>query len=51
MNFRRQEVIDITVGTKGVASLIRDWKIFKESSNFDHKQIRLTLLSQTEKKP
>jgi len=36
LDSKRQEVIDITMGTKGVASLIRDWRVSKEPSGSDH---------------
>ncbi|XP_020296502.1 uncharacterized protein LOC109861325 [Pseudomyrmex gracilis] len=39
----RREVIDITVSTERVASLVRDWRVPNEPSGSDHKQIRLTL--------
>lgn len=41
MDCKRQEVIDITVGRERMASIVRDWKVAKEPSGSDHKQIRL----------
>jgi len=46
MDARRQEIIDITICTKGVFELIGDWKVLDEPSGSDHRQIRLTLRQQ-----
>ncbi|XP_020298130.1 uncharacterized protein LOC109862474 [Pseudomyrmex gracilis] len=43
LDSRRQEVIDITVCKKRVASLVNDWRVSDEPSGSDHRQIRLTL--------
>jgi len=43
MDARRQEIIDITICTKGVFELIGNWRVLDEPSGSDHKQIRLTL--------
>ncbi|XP_018403024.1 PREDICTED: uncharacterized protein LOC108779950 [Cyphomyrmex costatus] len=43
MDCRRQEVLDITISTGGVADLVRDWRVSGEPSGSDHRQIRYNL--------
>jgi hypothetical protein len=51
LDSRRQEVLDITICTRGLAGLARDWRVASEPSGLDHRQIRYTLDQiQTEKK-
>jgi hypothetical protein len=39
----RQEVLDITLCTKGLASLVRDWRVSSKPSRSDHGQIHYAL--------
>jgi hypothetical protein len=51
LDSRRQEVLDITICTRGLAGLVRDWRVASEPSGSDHRHIRYTLDQiQTEKK-
>jgi hypothetical protein len=43
LDSRRQEVLDITICTRGSVGLVRDWRIASEPSGSDHRQIRFTL--------
>ncbi|XP_015123481.1 uncharacterized protein LOC107045661 [Diachasma alloeum] len=43
MDCRRQELLDITMCTTGMADLVRDWRVSREASGSDHSQIRLSL--------
>ncbi|XP_018405655.1 PREDICTED: uncharacterized protein LOC108782006 [Cyphomyrmex costatus] len=43
MDCRRQEVLDITICTEGVADLVRNWRVSGEPSGSDHRQIRYNL--------
>ena len=43
MDSRRQEVLDITICTRGLVGLVRDWRVSSEPSGSDHRQIRFTL--------
>jgi hypothetical protein len=39
----QQEVLDITLCTKGSVGLVRDWRVSREPSGLDHRQIRYAL--------
>jgi hypothetical protein len=43
LDSRRQEVLDIKICTRGLAGLVRDWRVCSEPSGSDHRQIRFTL--------
>ncbi|XP_018395989.1 PREDICTED: uncharacterized protein LOC108774392 [Cyphomyrmex costatus] len=43
MDCRRQEVLDITISTGGLADLVRDWRVSGEPSGSDHRQVRYDL--------
>ncbi|XP_046142185.1 uncharacterized protein LOC123987908 [Osmia bicornis bicornis] len=43
MDFRRQEVIDITISSQGLVDLVRDWRVSNEPSGSDHRLIRFSL--------
>ncbi|XP_032689122.1 uncharacterized protein LOC116852664 [Odontomachus brunneus] len=43
MDCRRREVIDLTLCTRGVADLVRDWRVSNEPSGSDHRQLRFAL--------
>jgi len=45
MDRRRQEVIDITLCSEGMAGLVRDWRIFCKPSGSEraHRQVRFSL--------
>jgi hypothetical protein len=43
LDSRRQEVLDITICTRGLVGLVRDWRVSSEPSGSDHRQIRSTL--------
>ena len=43
LDSRRQEVLDITICTRGLVGLVRDWRVSSEPSGSDHRQIRFTL--------
>jgi hypothetical protein len=43
LDSRRHEVLDITICTRGLVGLVRDWRVSSEPSGSDHKQIRFTL--------
>jgi hypothetical protein len=43
LDSRRQEMLDITLCTRGLVGLVRDWKVFNESCGSDHRQIHFTL--------
>lgn len=50
MDCRRQEVIDITVCTEGMTSLVGDWRVSDEPSGSDYRQIRYALKHTEDKK-
>jgi hypothetical protein len=37
LDSRRQEVLDITLCTRGLAGLVRDWRVSSEPSKSDHR--------------
>ena len=43
LDSRRQEVLDITLCTRGLEGLVRHWRISSEPSGSDHRQICFTL--------
>jgi hypothetical protein len=43
LDSRRQEVLDITICTRGLVGLVRDWRVSNKPSGSDHRQIRFTL--------
>jgi len=43
MDCRRQEVIDITLCSRGVAGLVGDWRVSSEPSGSDHRQVHFNL--------
>jgi len=43
MDCRRQEVIDITLCSRGAAGLVRDWRVSSEPSGSDHRQVHFNL--------
>ena len=43
VNKLRQEVIDITVASQGMANLVENWYVSHEASMSDHRQIRLQI--------
>ncbi|XP_024874752.1 uncharacterized protein LOC112456449, partial [Temnothorax curvispinosus] len=45
LDSRRQEVIDITLGTRGVVDLVAGWRVSNEPSGSDHRQIRFDLVN------
>ncbi|XP_071580756.1 uncharacterized protein [Temnothorax nylanderi] len=44
LDSRRQEVIDITLCTRGVLDLVAGWRVSNEPSGSDHRQIRFDLV-------
>ncbi|XP_032687589.1 uncharacterized protein LOC116851864 [Odontomachus brunneus] len=47
---RREEVIDITIGTEEVSRLVGDWRVLKEPTGSDHNRIQFTLQHISEEK-
>ncbi|XP_024881916.1 uncharacterized protein LOC112461076 [Temnothorax curvispinosus] len=45
LDSRRQEVIDITLCTRGVVDLVAGWRVSNEPSGSDHRQIRFDLVN------
>ncbi|XP_032685218.1 uncharacterized protein LOC116850721 [Odontomachus brunneus] len=43
MDCRRREVIDLTLCTRGVADLVKDWRVSNEPSGSDYRQLRFAL--------
>jgi hypothetical protein len=43
LDSRRQEVLDITLCTRGLVGLVTDWRVSSEPSGTDYRQIRFTL--------
>jgi hypothetical protein len=43
LDSRRQEVLDITLCTRGLEGLVRHWRVSSEPSGSDHRQICFTL--------
>ena len=43
LDSRRQEVLDITLCTRGLVGLVTDWRVSSEPSGSDYRQIRFTL--------
>ena len=42
-DFKRQEVIGITIGTGGLGDWVEDWRVSGEPTGSDHRQIHLSL--------
>ena len=43
LDSRRQEVLDITLCTRGLVGLVRDWRASSEHSGLDHRQVHFTM--------